>query len=125
MTSNSTLSNGAKRPEKLAIRSTASRDSKSVYDRLYKAGTASSKARKGVVSDASKDTLMREHEEPVGKSTSRKVPPQNYRPKKVTGTSTNGEVFSRLYQNGTASSVSKRSHTDAVSRAPMRPKNHF
>ena len=128
MALNSTESNHSKRPDKVPTKSTtlSSRDSKSVYDRLYKTSTVSSKARKEVAPVVQKNILMRENEEPPTRpSGARKVPThQKVHPKKVLGQSENDEVFNRLYQKGTASSTSKRSNTDTVSRAPMRPKNH-
>lgn len=126
MTFDSSTSASTKRAEKMPTRSVAApRDSKSVYDRLYKAGTISSKARKEVAPVVPKNILMRENEDPAGKPTIRKVASQHLPPKKISGASGKGEVFSRLYQNGTASSVSKRSHNEVTSRVPMKPKNKF
>jgi hypothetical protein len=107
-------------------RMTATTTSKSVYDRLYKANTASSKNRKEIASVIPKNILMRENDEPANKPSTRTVRSQNPRPKKTTkSSSTDGEVFSRLYSKGTASSMSKRSENahDSSVRVPMKPKN--
>lgn len=111
---------------------TATSSSKSsVYDRLYKAGTASSKNRKEVAAVVQKNILTRENDEPpITKTAMRKSRASTQRVKKATKTTstTNGEVFSRLYSKGTASSVSKRSGcvSDAAStRSPMKPKNQL
>lgn len=117
MTSDSENSVYSKRPENLPVSGT------SVYDRLYKASTASSKCRKEVAPVVAKNVLLRENEDPVTKNSAGKVRPStNRRPKKTvtTSSSSDGAVFNRLYNKGTASSVSKLS-----SRAPMKPKNQF
>ena len=125
MALNSTDSINSKRPEKVPTRTTSvARETKSVYDRLYQTSTISSKSRKEVAPVVRKNILMRENEEPQTKSTARKVPHQKVRPKTVVAQTENDEVFNRLYHKGTASSSSKRSNTDTVSRVPMRPKNH-
>ena len=105
---------------------TATTASKSVYDRLYKANTASSKNRKEIADVIPKNGLTRENNDPANKPSIRKVCTQNPRPKKTTKTSSiDGEVFSRLYSKGTASSLSKRSENvhDPSVRIPMKPKN--
>jgi hypothetical protein len=106
---------------------TATTSSKSVYDRLYKASTASSKNRKEVAAVIPKNILTRENEDPGVKPSMRKGQAQNPRQKKTTkSSSSDGEVFSRLYSKGTASSLSKRSENthECSSRGPMKPKNH-
>ena len=116
MTVDSVHSLESKLPEKRPVRTPASRDSsKSVYDRLYKTSTASSKARKEVAPVVAKNFLMRENEDPSQKPV---VAQSKRRPKKPTPHSSQDAVFNRLYNKGTASSVSKHS-----SRAPMKPKN--
>ena len=130
MALNQTSNENSKPSEKLPTR-VASRDSKSVYDRLYKASTVSSKSRKEVAPVVPKNVLMRENEDPVPKGNSQKSRsiPKDHPKKPATSSTSNGAVFNRLYEKGTASSVSKRSKVDtnvtSSARAPMRPKNHF
>eukprot|EP00934_Nitzschia_sp_Nitz4_P003782 Nitzschia sp. Nitz4//scaffold150_size53981//9997//10347//NITZ4_006671-RA/size53981-processed-gene-0.15-mRNA-1//1//CDS//3329537053//3772//frame0 len=114
MTFDTTSSATSKRSEKIPVRSGSSRESGSVYDRLYKTSTACSKNRKEVAPVQAKNILMRENENSVPtKQTNRKI---NGRPKhalkKPTMKSADGAVFNRLYSQGTASS-----------RAALKPKN--
>jgi len=111
---------------------TATTTSKSVYDRLYKANTASSKHRKEVAAVIPKNILTRENEEPTtNKSSIRKEGSKIVRPRKVTKPlSDKGDVFNRLYSKGTASSISKTrsehvNSKDSSSRVPMKPKNRL
>lgn len=133
MTTSSTRNNIAKRSEKMPTRSTTSASSSSVYDRLYRTGTASSKVRKEVAPVKSKNILMRDA---VAKNNTRarRVRP---RPKKrtLTNPSSGGDsVFNRLYAKGTASTTAKKSVSGDIvkdqiegqpSRMAMKPKNHY
>lgn len=111
MTSDSVSTKPTKKLEKIPIRS-SSRES--VFDRLYKTSTASSKTRKEVAPVKAINVLMRENEEPTAKKIpSRNVRPKPLRPVKKPSTSVaESGVFNRLYEKGTASS-----------RAAMKPKN--
>lgn len=121
MTLNSATRSNAKSANKIPVR--ASKDS-SVYDRLYKTTTASSKVRKEIAPVKAKNFLSRENEEPAPKRSSHKGNASR-RVKKTVTKPVDGTVFNRLYQKGTASSSSKRSGADAenIQRNPLKPKN--
>ena len=106
----------------MASSNVSSRSTTSIYDRLYKASTASSKCRKEVAPVVTKNILMRENEDPVVNKPSKKsrIPTKRPIKKKPMQTSGDGAVFNRLYAKSTASSASKLS-----SRAPMKPKNQY
>ena len=125
MTLESVSQSHTKNANKVPVR--AANRNTSVYDRLYKATTASSKVRKEVAPVKAKNFLSRENVEPLSKVPSGKPRQSSTRRKKVTVTKLeDGTVFNRLYQKGTASSVSKRTETDTdeVKRVALKPRNH-
>jgi hypothetical protein len=106
----------------------------SVFDRLHKSSTLSSRVRKQTAPVVTKCILTREENEEkfVSKRASR--PRRNLRPKRPNAThktTTDGAIFNRLYSQGTKSSSSKRkaSSTETETfvpsiRAVLKPKNH-
>jgi ribosomal protein L4 len=115
-----------KRPEKRPSQRPRDSASGSVFDRLYNTSTASSKARKEV-SPADNHNVTAGDKSAGSKRTG--APRKNATRRSKPVTKTGGAVFSRLYEKGTASSVSKRSSQETtpgpVSRPPMKPKNHL
>ena len=99
----------------------------SVFDRLYKTSTASSKTRKVTGPVVNKCILSRESEAMMGKATRK----ENAGPIGTKKTAKK-QVFNRLYEKGTAASSSKRitqernggQTSSRVARSAMKPKNN-
>ncbi len=135
MTTHTTNSAATKRPEKTPAqraRDTAGKQT-SVFDRLYKTSTASSKSRKNVgPAGIQKSYLDVRRDSNTKESVDRRKKTVTTTTRCKNGTAPTSEaVYSRLYGKGTASSVSKRVSTPTkapsstrTSRAALKPKNH-
>jgi hypothetical protein len=130
-TSSSTEMRLTKNPSRIPKKADTTREG-SVFDRLHKASTVSSKTRKVTAPVVTKNILTRdENEEKLVPTRTRQR--RNARPlrRPPAGSSSKGPVFDRLYKQGTISSSTKRKvaskETPAAAqtqRAALKPKNH-
>jgi hypothetical protein len=135
MTTHPINSAATKRPEKTPAQRARDAAGKqtSVFDRLHKTSTASSKSRKTLGPVVQKSFLDDRRNGNTKESVDRRKKTVNTTTRCKNGTAPSSEsVYSRLYGKGTASSVSKRVSTPTkapssaqTSRAVLKPKNHL
>ena len=108
--------------------STGNSEGSSVFDRLYKTSTASSKTRKTTGPAVNKCILDREGKDGGKNTNARTKPVTRRRPAtKKTASNIDQPAYLRLYSKGTASTAAKKVNSDApsqeVNRSALKPKN--